>query len=138
MHFSGIRPTEGFYSYNINKIQEQRNQQIQEAQEQQNRAVAEEQKLQQEQQSEAVGAREQSFTAYDYAQNYVPEAVYELKGSESDIMSLDMEKAISSMQKDQLLMQYQFFVGSSRQDFINSENPELLRPKENFELQYFE
>ena len=35
-------------------------------------------------------------------------------GQDSDIHSLDVEKAISDMRKDQVLQQYQYFVGSSR------------------------
>jgi len=38
---------------------------------------------------------------------------FEMKGREVDIESLDMQKAISDMQKDQALMQYQYFVGES-------------------------
>ena len=38
---------------------------------------------------------------------------FEMKGRDSDIESLDMEKAVSDMQKDQALMQYQYFVGDS-------------------------
>ena len=38
---------------------------------------------------------------------------FEMKGRESDIEALDMEKAVSDMQKDQALMQYQYFVGDS-------------------------
>ncbi len=38
---------------------------------------------------------------------------FEMKGRQSDITSLDMEKAVSDMQKDQALMQYQYFVGES-------------------------
>lgn len=34
-------------------------------------------------------------------------------GKDSDIRSLDMEKAISDMKKDQVLQQYQYFVGSA-------------------------
>lgn len=33
-------------------------------------------------------------------------------GRDSDIHSLDVEKAISDMRKDQILQQYQYFVGS--------------------------
>ncbi len=36
---------------------------------------------------------------------------FEMKGRDSDIESLDMAKAVSDMQKDQALMQYQYFVG---------------------------
>ena len=38
---------------------------------------------------------------------------FEMKGRESDIAALDMEKAVSDMQKDQALMQYQYFVGDT-------------------------
>lgn len=38
---------------------------------------------------------------------------FEMKGRQSDITSLDMEKAVSDMQKDRALMQYQYFVGES-------------------------
>ena len=35
-------------------------------------------------------------------------------GKDSDIRSLDMERAISDMKKDQVLQQYQYFVGRSQ------------------------
>lgn len=35
-------------------------------------------------------------------------------GQDSDIRSLDMDRAISDMKKDQVLQQYQYFVGSSK------------------------
>ena len=38
---------------------------------------------------------------------------FEMKGRDSDLASLDMEKAVSDMQKDQALMQYQYFVGDT-------------------------
>ncbi len=38
---------------------------------------------------------------------------FEMKGKDSDLSSLDMEKAVSDMQKDQALMQYQYFVGDT-------------------------
>ena len=37
-----------------------------------------------------------------------------MKGTDSDIRSLDVEQALSDMQKDQVLQQYQFFVGESQ------------------------
>ena len=45
---------------------------------------------------------------------------FEMKGRLSDIESLDMQKAISDMQKDQALMQYQYFVGDS--NIVNNED----------------
>lgn len=38
---------------------------------------------------------------------------FEMKGRESDLQALDIEKAVSDMQKDQALMQYQYFVGDT-------------------------
>lgn len=40
-------------------------------------------------------------------------ASFQMKGRDSDLASLDMEKAVSDMKRDQSLMQYQFFVGDS-------------------------
>lgn len=38
---------------------------------------------------------------------------FEMKGRDSSLNALDMEKAVSDMQKDQALLQYQYFVGNS-------------------------
>ena len=46
---------------------------------------------------------------------------FEMKGRQSDIDLLDMEKAVSDMQKDKALMQYQYFVGESN-PFVNTED----------------
>lgn len=39
-------------------------------------------------------------------------------GKESDINNLDIEKAVSEMRKDQVLEQYQYFVGTAEQDEV--------------------
>lgn len=39
---------------------------------------------------------------------------FDYLGKDSDIHSLDVEKAIDDMRKDKVLQQYQYFVGSSR------------------------
>lgn len=41
-------------------------------------------------------------------------------GQDKDIRSLDMERAISDMKKDQVLQQYQYFVGSSKNLLANN------------------
>ena len=66
--------------------------------------------------------------AIDYANSYQPDAVYELKGVDCDIARLDVERAISDMRKDQVLEQYQFFVGT------NPDEVQPVRPDENFIL----
>lgn len=38
---------------------------------------------------------------------------FEMKGRESDLRELDVQKAVSDLQKDEVLQQYQYFVGPS-------------------------
>lgn len=45
---------------------------------------------------------------------------FDYVGSESDINDLDMQKAISDMQKDQMFKQYQYFVGSAKNLFVDN------------------
>ena len=68
--------------------------------------------------------------AAEYAKQYQPDAEYDLKGIASDITSLDVEKAISDMKKDQVLEQYQFFVGER----MSQTGLLYIRPNENFSL----
>lgn len=50
-------------------------------------------------------------------------------GKDSDIHSLDVEQAIGDMQKDKMLQQYQYFVGSS-QDVASKQTPDgIVIPK---------
>ena len=130
MNISGIRPSLGFYSYNSIKIDELRNQQL--------AVTAQEQAPMQE---ESTGYKdqlpvEQNFTNYDYAKSYQPDETYELKGAESDISKLDVEKTMSDLEKDKVLEQYQYFVGDQAHAIaidMNTEN-KIPRSGENFVL----
>ena len=130
MNISGIRPSLGFYSYNSIKIDELRNQQL--------AVTAQEQAPMQE---ESTGYKdqlpvEQNFTSYDYAKSYQPDETYELKGAESDISKLDVEKTMSDLEKDKVLEQYQYFVGDQAHAIaidMNTEN-KVPRSGENFVL----
>lgn len=130
MNISGIRPSLGFYSYNSIKIDELRNQQL--------AVTAQEQAPMQE---ESIGYKdqlpvEQNFTSYDYAKSYQPDETYELKGAESDISKLDVEKTMSDLEKDKVLEQYQYFVGEQAHAIaidMNTEN-KIPRSGENFVL----
>ena len=130
MNISGIRPSLGFYSYNSIKIDELRNQQL--------AVTAQEQAPMQE---ESTGYKdqlsvEQNFTSYDYAKGYQPDETYELKGTESDISKLDVEKTMSDLEKDKVLEQYQYFVGDQAHAIaidMNTEN-KIPRSGENFVL----
>lgn len=130
MNISGIRPSLGFYSYNSIKIDELRNQQL---------AVTTQEQVPM--QEESTGYKdqlpvEQNFTSYDYAKSYQPDETYELKGAESDISKLDVEKTVSDLEKDKVLEQYQYFVGDQAHAIaidMNTEN-RIPRSGENFVL----
>lgn len=108
MNISGIRPNAGFYDYN--SIQNIRNA-VEDTPVVKTAADANTSGQQQNETLETPVRKGQDFGAADYAAQYQPDRIYEMKGAESDIHSLDVERALSDMQKDQVLQQYQFFVG---------------------------
>lgn len=55
--------------------------------------------------------QKQTFGSAEYADTYQPNQKYGMKGAESDLYNLDVQKAVSDMQKDRVIQQYQFFVG---------------------------
>ncbi len=129
MNISGIRPTAGFYSYNSIKINELRNQQL--AVTTQEKAAKRESVIEQEE-----VPVEQTFSSFDFAQTYKPDATYELKGEDSDVSGLDVEKTLSDLEKDKVLEQYQYFVGDRAQKVATDLNTENKMPRsgENFIL----
>ena len=129
MNISGIRPTAGFYSYNSIKINELRNQQL--AVTTQEKAVKKESVIEQDE-----APVEQTFSSFDFAQTYKPDATYELKGEDSDVSVLDVEKTLSDLEKDKVLEQYQYFVGDRAQKVATDLNTENKMPRsgENFIL----
>ena len=118
MNISGIRPSVGFYDYNGIK-----NSVVSEVSSPELSVPAQQINLSSDvpqsdsQQAEDASAIEkevrarQTFGAYDYVSQYNPNATYDLKGADSDIRSLDVEKAVSDMRKDEVIHQYQYFVG---------------------------
>ncbi|NLL79700.1 MAG: hypothetical protein GX234_07920 [Clostridiales bacterium] len=58
------------------------------------------------------------FTLENFSLSMNPQKDAELIGVESDIYSLDVQKAISDMKKDQILEEYQYFVGSMRENAV--------------------
>lgn len=120
MNISGIRTYAGFYDYNTIKQSEIRSQRIQEA-----KATTEQENVL----ADVTKATEEVAVVVgsdngvrEYAEKYQPDAVYEMKGADSDILKLDVEKAISDMKKDEVLMEYQFFVnsGAGLENAVNS------------------
>ena len=133
MNISGIRPTESFYSYNSIKLSELRNQQIAAAKEASVVSVPKEA----DEMSVAENIPVQNYTSYDYAQRYNPDDIFELKGINSDITNLDVQKAVSDLDKDQVLQQYQFFVGTAPTPISTVSEPapeKVLRSGEYFYL----
>lgn len=135
MNISGIRPNAGFYDYN--SIQNIRNA-VEDTPVVKTAADAGASEQQQKDTLETTVRREQDFGAADYAAQYQPDCTYEMKGSESDIHSLDVEKALSDMHKDQVLQQYQFFVGENIEQSgirqITATDTAKVRNVENFNL----
>lgn len=124
MNISGIRINAGFYDYNTIKSNEVAAQQLMNVNQEQESEVKEEVT------ASPIERSGSDFGAYDFAKMYQPDATYELKGVDSDIVSLDVEKALSDMKKDQILQQYQFFVGESQSGYGLLE----MRNNQNFSL----
>lgn len=104
MNISGIRPGQGFYSYNAVKINQLRNQQI---------AAAKQ--IQNEQQKDAASVdtedarKSQTFSSYDYAKTYRKDMEYELVGRDSDINSLDEIKPVAETDVEKIIRTYRNF-----------------------------
>lgn len=127
MEISKIRPYEGYYDNSIGRVtgnsgSDQISNPIENFSTGKMQSVEPEQAVQKEQtalqvqpdEQELAKAREkQTFGAVEYADTYQPGKEYPLKGVDSDIRSLDVQKAVSDMKKDEMLHQYQFFVGHS-------------------------
>ena len=127
MNISGIYPYSGFYNYN----------RISEA-----AAIAPVEKPQEavEPTEEATGAvatavvnvdarANQTFGAFDYANQYKPDENL-MNRSVGVVRSLEVDQAISDMQKDQALHQYQFFV----REGAAAEGSNIIRGVEDFTL----
>ncbi len=131
MNVSGVNPSAGVYAYNSIRLNELRNQMIMASKESQTQPEVAE-AIQPEQ---APLLRDQTYTSYDFAQEYRAGETYDLKGVDADIYKLDVEKAVSDMAKDQILQQYQYFVGSSSYENAKANAAEMaLYSGENFIL----
>lgn len=131
MNISGIRPSEGFYSYNSIRVNELRNSQIMSS-----KQAVDDTASQQSIADDTAARARQSFTSLDYANTYDSNASYELKGADSDISTLDVAKAVSDLDKDKVLQQYQRFVGSADVTVMQQAalNEQINRETENFIL----
>ena len=118
MNLSGIRISAGFYAYN--SIENRAVTVGSELPAELPQSVTDQAPSAEEHAAPAVSRKSgPDQGAIDYANSYQPDAVYELKGVDS---------AISDMRRDQVLEQYQFFVGT------NPDEAQPVRPDENFIL----
>ncbi|MCF0131859.1 MAG: hypothetical protein HUJ71_09005 [Pseudobutyrivibrio sp.] len=131
MNISGIRPSIGFYDYNSIRPVQRPQESVPEI-----KPVEQvEHKKPQITEEEISQAREkQTFGAYDYATTYNPDETFEMKGADSDINSLDVEKAVNDMQKDSMLRQYQYFIGNQAVDTTADSLVGTIRGSEDFSL----
>lgn len=137
MNISGMRPYAGFYEYNSIKAAELRTKQIAAAQMSASGDALPESQAQPSQAYAGTEKQKQNFDALDFAQQYQPDAEYDLKGKDSDLESLDVQKAISDMEKDQVLQQYQYFVDTADPGVKKTAGDAVvsnLRSGENFSL----
>ncbi len=128
MNISGIRPSIGFYDQNSIRIRQELGalpieEPVEVTPVQEKPSISEE---------DIANARKaQTFGAYDFASQYKPGEVHELKGADSDINSLDVKKAVSDMEKDSVIHRYQYFVKGKP----NQETESVaVRGTENFTL----
>lgn len=101
MNLSGIRISAGFYDYNSIE-----NQTVTVGSELPQSVTGQAPSTEEYTAPAAIRKSGPDQGAIDYANSYQPDAVYELKGVDSDIARLDVERAISDMRKDQVLEQY--------------------------------
>ncbi|MEG0805143.1 MAG: hypothetical protein RR364_01025 [Lachnospiraceae bacterium] len=129
MNISGIRPYEGINNYF--RISEE--EQIA-GLNQGSRSVSDtaENQLLQIYEIEAARGR-QTQTALDYAKTYDPKATYSMKGRESDLAGLDIERSISASHKEEMVRQYEFLVNPAKAS--KEEQAQLVkRAQENFDF----
>ncbi|WP_028242589.1 hypothetical protein [Pseudobutyrivibrio ruminis] len=111
MNISGIRPSTGFYDQNFTRINSDFGLNVKGTagigdsvtEDKIYTVDISEDAIQQE------ARKDQTFGSYDYASQYKPEE-HQLKGVDSDISKLDVEKAINDMKKDTAIHRYQYFV----------------------------
>ena len=129
MNISGIRPSVGFYNFSTGDAAAVRKTTEMPAPEQEANTAS---VSAEENSADINAAREkQTFSSADYAEQYRAGEIFEMKGRDSDLHTLDVEKAISDMKKDQMLSQYQYFVGES---VSMAAQTSQIRGAENFDL----
>ena len=132
MNISGIYPGAGFYNSNSISSYSRVNGNIDTEAEAKVEKTAAEATVDQTEAKHSTARARQTFGAYDYANQYRPVDRISTM-SVANIRSNDVDRAISDMQKDNALHQYQYFVkeGVKNQAEVSSVT---LRGGEDFSL----
>ncbi len=132
MNISGIRPSTGFYDQNSIRFNRDFGLNIKETTEAE-KTVTEENSYTVEVSEEAIkeARKDQTFGSYDYASQYKPESEHQLKGADSDISKLDIEKVVNDMKKDTAIHRYQYFVQNKK---AGEDSSATIRGAEDFSL----
>ncbi len=80
-------------------------------------ALAEQEAVMAKQEETVTDNRSKAADLENVSLTFNKEESFDYLGSESNLLNLDMQKAISDMKKDSILQEYQYFVGSA-QDFL--------------------
>ncbi|MBR4706506.1 MAG: hypothetical protein IKP29_00455 [Pseudobutyrivibrio sp.] len=130
MNISGIRPSNGFYDDTNIKFRPELSSMA--ADELEDSKVEESAAASTAISDEEVAAARagQTFGSYDFASQYKPGEIHSLKGTDSDIGSLDIKKAVTDMQKDSAIHRYQYFVQNKK----DSNGAQPQKGTENFTL----
>ncbi len=81
--------------------------------------------IQQSAAEESALQKRTSVNPSEISMTFHKEETFDYLGSESSLMNLDMQKAISDMKKDSILQDYQYFVGSTIS--VNPEDGMVIR-----------
>jgi hypothetical protein len=80
--------------------------------------------------SEGRALPDRKYNSFDYSKQYRSDAVYSMKGSDSDLSSLDVVNRMDEIHKDFAMKQYRNFVGND----APAGNTADVHPSENFDL----
>lgn len=114
MNVSGIRPGVGIYHYDFTQQVENQDSLEEPVKGMQEDSFKERERIEKKQSNNEF---RQKLVSVDYAEKYQAGVEDSLEGMGSEFDCLDMEHAISLMQKDRVIEQYQFFVGEEKDSY---------------------
>jgi len=135
MAIQGLTEYGGFYNqYRVNDIPQVSVETVKQQNEQQQINEQEPQSLQNDYtaSSQTEDNRSRVANLEDVSLTFNKEDTFDYIGSDSEIGNLDIQQAVSDMKKDQVLQEYQFFVGSNMDQVLNDSPDGRVLQKLNF------